>query len=238
MAASFASPAPIELGDERALLPERFPPGFLGLARARLQSLQIDGDGEIHVEHRRLHEGSTIASAMPSGRLLVICKRRGHCSLDDGADDLLHHQRIAADIPSRLQADAGVGLADLLHAADVVVVVFGGGDDRPVPLLRALGHRHLAIVGEEFRGRRSRRHLIVEDLQRLPIDCSISGCNAVNAARAAVHANEIQTLGQEGFATDGLHHLTWLLVCMGCPPDDRIVCGPNQRLEESGSRPG
>ena len=52
------------------------------------------------------------ASAMPSGRLLVIHKRRGHCSWTTAWIELLDHQRVAADIPSRLQADARMGLAD------------------------------------------------------------------------------------------------------------------------------
>ena len=82
--------------------------------------------------------------------------------------ELFDHQRVAADIPARLEPDARVGLADFFHGADVIVGVIGGGDEGPMALLGALGHRHVAFVGEEFLGRRSRRHLIVEDLQRRP----------------------------------------------------------------------
>lgn len=83
--------------------------------------LQIDGNGQVHVEQHRLGETAE--------RLAEV--RRCHVLpgedpafrenlLDGGVDEVIQHDGVAADIPARLKADLRMDGADRAHFGAVV----------------------------------------------------------------------------------------------------------------------
>ena len=133
----------------------------------RLQALglggfQIQRNDEVHVEHGGLHD----AGQRPRQSLAVIALRKQRPRLGVGCDDRLDQpfqdQGVAADIPARLQADPGVGLADAAHALDIGRVKGARGEQAPVSRLGVLGPRDLAFRAEEAGHVRRRANLGVK----------------------------------------------------------------------------
>ncbi len=86
--------------------------------------------------------------------------------LDQRMDEALRHQRVAADVPTRFEAEAGMGLPDRLHRPDVFFAVISRADDLPMLLLAAFGARHMRLVAKEAARLRGFAHFVVESRQR------------------------------------------------------------------------
>ena len=87
--------------------------------------------------------------------------------LDDGVNEMLHKQAIAADVPSRLKPDLRVHGANGANTFDIVLVEATADDRFPMPDLRALGAAHVLFGGKELPGLRRFRHGLVEPVQPL-----------------------------------------------------------------------
>jgi hypothetical protein len=124
-----------------------------------LERFQIDGDGIIHVEHRRLDDGGQLFGKRLS---LLTGKERWPLLFHEATDELRHDKRIAADIPARLQADAGMGAADGSNTIHIALVEIAARKIAPMFLLALLGVAHMGLVGEEACYRRGLCKLAVE----------------------------------------------------------------------------
>ncbi len=80
---------------------------------------------------------------------------------------MIEDEGVAADVPARLQADPGMGLADSVDVLEVLVAEVGIGDDAPVGPLAPLGALHLGFVPEHGPHLRLMADLVVERVQRL-----------------------------------------------------------------------
>jgi hypothetical protein len=95
-----------------------------------------------------------------------------------GADQVLGHQGVAADVPARLQPGADMGLADALDAVGVVRTVLGGGQLAPMVALAGLGAVHLGAAGEHLAHLGIGADLVVEAVERgvdLGVDHRLGG---------------------------------------------------------------
>ena len=81
---------------------------------------------------------------------------------------MFHDQRVAPDIPARLQPDAGMHTADRLHLRRIIAREITGGDALPMAELRLLGVIHMGIAGEEVVHLRALAHDGVELVERRP----------------------------------------------------------------------
>ena len=68
---------------------------------------------------------------------------------DDALDDGLQDQRIAADIPARLEAEAGMRAADRRDGIDIIRVELRRGDQLPMLDLAPLGALDMRLAGKE-----------------------------------------------------------------------------------------
>src|SRR5690606_2588056 len=75
---------------------------------------------------------------------------------------MFKNQRVAADVPARLEAEARMRTADPGAGSFVIGAKIAVGDDVPVRLLEALGRRHVGIGLEEVRNLRSPADLAIE----------------------------------------------------------------------------
>src|SRR5690606_2585907 len=99
----------------------RFGGGVFGLHAVAflLQGVQVDGDGQVHVQHDPLVQfghglgGDAVVFAAIGEQLPG--------PFDDGAGQMGQEDAVAADVPARLQTDAGVDAADGAHRGGVVL---------------------------------------------------------------------------------------------------------------------
>ncbi|MNE96967.1 hypothetical protein D3C80_1952500 [compost metagenome] len=73
-------------------------------------------------------------------------------AFDDAFENRLQDQRIAADIPPRLQAEPCMRLADGRDRIHVLRVELGRSDQLPMPCLPRLGALDMGVAGKEARG--------------------------------------------------------------------------------------
>ena len=110
------------------------------------QGVQIGGDGQVHVQ-----QGALVQLGQGLARLTVVggagegLARAGRHRLDQ----LAQQHAVAADVPARLQADAGVGAADGGDGAAIVLVDPPVDNGVPVSDLGGPGAGHMGVVMEE-----------------------------------------------------------------------------------------
>ncbi|MCY1299356.1 hypothetical protein D9M70_488800 [compost metagenome] len=153
------------LADQRALGRQHF---FLdGALLGDIGRIHVDGDRQIHIEEDALDEARQ-HRAHVFGRGGLARKQTGlrPVRTNDFGNQMFGDQRIAADVPARLKADARVDLADGADLGTVLFIEIGVGDVCPVTDLRALGAVDMAVGRKEpFRlGRRL--HLAIELVER------------------------------------------------------------------------
>ncbi len=110
------------------------------------QRIQIDGDRIVHVQHGGLHDrGQVLRQALG----LATLHETAHLVGDHPLHDPFEHQRVATDIPARLQTEARMGAADGRDGFHIMIVQLAGADQRPVGFLFLLGMGDMGIAGEE-----------------------------------------------------------------------------------------
>ena len=115
-----------------------------------VRHLEIDRDRQFHIEQRRLDDGgrhSRRTGATPQPEKLA---QRRITPLDP-LDQFLDDQRIAANIPARRQADAGMNRSDAAHALIIFLVEPAAQNRLPMSHLRRFGAAHMIVVLEELR---------------------------------------------------------------------------------------
>ena len=130
--------------------------------------LAIDGDRHVHVEHHGLQYARDDRSHLVG---LLFRPReeaaRRPVLADDGADQVLEEERIAADVPFRLETDPRMHRTDGAHLFGIGVAEIGGGDMAPVLHLHALGVLHVVVGSKELPEFRRLLDLHVEPVQPL-----------------------------------------------------------------------
>ncbi|MHC3926005.1 hypothetical protein ACMZ4W_01096 [Brevundimonas naejangsanensis] len=125
-----------------------------------LQGVEVDGDGQIHVQHDSLVQfGHGLGG---DAVMFAAIGEQFSGPLDDGAGQVGQDHAVAADIPARLQTDAGVNPADGAHRGGVVLVGPAVDDGVPVALLGVAGGADVPFVAEEAAHLRFGAHLVVE----------------------------------------------------------------------------
>ncbi len=69
--------------------------------------------------------------------------------LNDSPKERFDQERIAANIPARLQPDARMRESDLLHTLGISAIEPAFDNAHPMAHLRALGGAHMAFIGEK-----------------------------------------------------------------------------------------
>src|SRR5690606_31791387 len=100
-------------------------------------------------------------TAEETSRLLLgfAGKQPSHQCFDDVA--------VAADVPSGLKADAGMGRPDSPDCSEIVLGVFALHDERPVVLLSPPRRGYVFLTPEKLPGLRRSSDVIVEMRQRI-----------------------------------------------------------------------
>jgi hypothetical protein len=180
--------SPDRIGDQGALLLLRL---RFALETGLLGRLDVDGYREIHVEHHGLDQRCERFAGL-SGSVLAAAAHEplGPGLADDGLDQVVEDDGVAADVPARLQADAGMREADRAHFGHVALVEGAGADRRPVVDLGTLGPRHVRVVLEEALdlGRCAQALVeLVEASRQLPIDDPLQLADALAALAVELH---------------------------------------------------
>ena len=122
-------------------------------------------------------------------------------------DQRLDHQRIAADIPARLQPGPRMGLADQARRRDIVVAVARRENPVPVLLLQGLRARHMGVVAKERAGFRRRSDSGVELRERGTDRLAHQRLEpSQRRERLLVHAHEGEALRQGAVAAHRVRH--------------------------------
>ena len=124
--------------------------------------LQIDADGEVHVEHRRLHERRDLGADIRRRPAAEPARR----AIEQRGDQLVDQEGVAADVPARLQAERAVGAPDLGDRGGIGLVERRLGDQRPVLHLPPAGVLHAGGRGEQLRHLRRTANVLIELVER------------------------------------------------------------------------
>ncbi|MNT71858.1 hypothetical protein D3C72_2103940 [compost metagenome] len=106
---------------------------------------------------------------------------------------MVEHDRVAADIPARLQADPGMNRADRADLRHIVGAEVSLGYVRPVVHLRALGAADMLVGAEEatYVGCLAQLRIeLVEPLGQFPVDQRLQAADALPVALRQLHEIE------------------------------------------------
>jgi hypothetical protein len=185
-------------GDHRFLIGFMGEPQRLFPLPLRFDRLEIGGDGQVHVEHGGLDEAGDRLAGLFRRRAAAGQQALGPLLANDGPDQVVGDEGVAADVPARLQADARVGLADGADGPLIILGELGLGDDVPVGLLAPAGRGDVGIVPEVPAGLRRAPDLVVEARQGLGdfrLDQRAQG--AQGSAGAGAQSHERRALFQQ-----------------------------------------
>ncbi|MNK89120.1 hypothetical protein D3C87_1091180 [compost metagenome] len=164
----------------------------LNLVALLLQDFEIDGDGQVHVQHDPLGQlGDALGG---DAVMLALVGPELPGALGDGAGQVGQDDAVAADVPARLQADAGVDMADGAHGLGVVGVGATVDDGVPVPHLRLAGGGDVRLFAEEATRERLGAHPVVEGGQGDRRFAAQQRAHGAIAGRSRTQAHEFHAM--------------------------------------------
>jgi hypothetical protein len=132
--------APAKMIERDRLIRFRLDAFLFELQALLLERFEIHRNGIIHIEHGGLDDCGNL---LRKHLALLARKHRRPLLVHQPLDQIAHQQRIAADVPARLETDSGMRLADGHDAIDVGFVEISAGEIRPVIFLALLGAVHM-----------------------------------------------------------------------------------------------
>ncbi len=136
---------------------------FLDLQPLGGKHVEVDGDRIVHVEKGGLDRYRQGVVQLLG---LLFLEKALQFRIDDGFDDAIKHQRVTANIPSRLQPQPCMGTADGCHGIGIVRVEGTGGNSCPVFHLHAFGMLDMCFACKELRRFRHGARLRIKTVKR------------------------------------------------------------------------